>query len=263
MISKEIIIKSLDDAIVKCSQGYSLNNKVTASFDKFHDKTCGKKLRKTELGCVTDDTGNVLYNPKGNKHELNKFSWTTVYDLYDEHGELHLTHNHPRDNVRTVAECLSSGDIDCLFETYRPYGKREDGSEGYLVGEEGIFPLKSISCESGNGTRMTLVRGDNFKHENISEAEKLGRELSDYWYDYHTQYYELASKIVSDSNILDFPNANEFNKYVHNEAIKKVGVFEKNSQFKDIQKKFSKVDCKLTYNFVDTYKIGMDEGIEV
>ena len=208
MVQIEIINKSITDAIIKCSQGLNLNNSVKKVFDKFHNETCGKKIRKTEKGFLTDNEGNILYEPKGNKKEVN-VDWSKVQDLYEEYGDLHFTHNHPRDGVKYVAECLSGGDIDCLFMTYRPYGKRPDGSEGYLVGEEGVYYTKSISCESANGSRMTLVRGDNY-----------------------------ADEIAA-----------------HKEALKQVGVFEKNKEFKDIQKAYRDIDCKLTYTFPVTYEV--------
>lgn len=255
MVQIEIINKSITDAIIKCSQGLTLNNSVKKVFDKFHNETCGKKIRKTEKGFLTDNKGNILYEPKGNKKEVN-VDWSKVQDLYEEYGDLHFTHNHPRDGVKFVAECLSGGDVDCLFLTYRPYGKRPDGSEGYLVGEEGVYYTKSISCESANGSRMTLVRGDNFKRENENEATSLGRKLSDYWDKYTEDYYNIRMKLFSDAKMEDFNgDVRAMSEYAHKEALKQVGVFEKNKEFKDIQKAYSDIDCKLTYTFPVPYEV--------
>ena len=62
MVSKSIIIKSIDEAIVKSHQHLLLNKKVVATFDKFHDETCGKRIRKTEKGIVTDNAIKEINN---------------------------------------------------------------------------------------------------------------------------------------------------------------------------------------------------------
>ena len=68
MVNKLIISKSIDDAIIKCSQGFRLNKKVLKTFNKFHDETCGEKFRKTEKAIVTDNMGNIVYQKNGGKH---------------------------------------------------------------------------------------------------------------------------------------------------------------------------------------------------
>ena len=42
----------------------------------------------------------------------------------------------------------------------------------------------------------------------------------------------------------------EYNKYIHAQTIKKVGVFEQNKEFKDIQKEFRSLDCRLSYKHI-------------
>lgn len=257
MINEKVILKSINNAIIKCSQHLTLGSKVTASFNKFHDETCGKKIRKTEKAIVTDDKGNVLCEFKGNKNEVSEYDDRKIKDLYEEYGDvIHVTHNHPRNGKKPVAECLSLGDVLTLFDTYRPYGKRDDGSEGYLVGEEGVYYTKSISCESSNGSRMTLVRGDNFKHENESKALDLSKDLGNYWEKYYTDYYDTRVKVMASLKLEDFNNdVGAMSLYAHQEAIKKVGVFEKNKEFKDIQKGYSDIDCKLTYTFPVPFEV--------
>ena len=67
MISKIIISKSIDDAIVKCGQRLTLNSKVTSVLDKFAKETIN---RKTEKGLLINDNGEIIHSKNGSKHKV-------------------------------------------------------------------------------------------------------------------------------------------------------------------------------------------------
>ena len=248
MVNKLIISKSIDDAIIKCSQGFRLNKKVLKTFNKFHDETCGEKFRKTEKAIVTDNMGNIVYQKNGGKHSVNIDEKKTGV-AFEEYGELHITHNHPR---RLVAESLSTNDIEKIYE------------EKYVDGEGFKFIYKSISCESPNGSRMTLVRGDDFTLSNVTYINSLAERLEDYSNKYESDFYKACLRLKEHYPFEDIVNddmkhSNEryikYVTYIKEQALKEVGVFEKNKEFKDIQKGFRDNNCKLTYTFPDDYNI--------
>ena len=73
--------------------------------------------------------------------------------------------------------------------------------------------------------------------------------------EYDNTYYENVSKIASEHSINDFKSIDDFKEFVHREAIKKVGVFDKNDEFKQLQKDFRSINCKLMYEFPFDYRL--------
>ncbi len=270
MVSERIIIKSIENAIVKCSQRYRLNKNVVNALDKFHKETCsGKKIRKTEKGIALTEDGEIVYTNNGGKSSV-KWDMGKIEELYHQYGELHINHNHPNHGSGPVANSFSYQDMEFMFYegARQQYGVREDGTEGILGGD--IYFFKSISTESPNGSRMTLVRGDNFKDDDKSEALSLASDLESYTLNYRDDFLQACFKISAehpyDTVIEKNPNDDiqtvnakfyQYVDYVHNEALKEIGTYEKNQRFKDIQKGFSNINCKLTYTFPQDYNIGM------
>ena len=231
---------------VKCSQGFRLNKSVVAAFDRFHDETCNPdNPRKTEKAIVTDKDGNILYSKNGGQHSVNIDS-REIENLHKEYSELHMTHNHPRVMVQ---ESLSSADVRMLFEQSL----------------DGEYTYKSISCESPNGTRMTLVRGDGFKSENLTSANILGADLQEFSNQYESEFYNSVRRLQqehpyenrSGESMVDAGKRYyEYVDYLQNLALKEIGVCEKHPRFKELQEKFRDIDCKLTYTYPRDYNIG-------
>ena len=251
IISKELISKSFDDAIYKCSQGYTLNKQVIATFDKFHDETCGKKPRKTEKAIFADEKGNIVYQKNGGEHKVNP-DWKKVNEAYIENGELHITHNHPR---RLVEECLSTSDIHNIYK------------EVYVEGEGWKYPIKSISCESPNGSRMTLVRGDNFSGKDVTDVNMLAERLEEYSNAYESKFYDTVFKlkeehpyesVVDEDAMTSIQRYDSYVGFITDSALKEIGAFEKGDEFKEIQKGFSDANCKLTYTFPREFNFKID-----
>ena len=252
-INKTVIEKSLTDAINKSHQHLRLPSGVIETFNKFHDKTCGEKIRKTELGLFTDSEGNEILTKRGGKTSIT-WDTRTVHDAFKEHGELHMTHNHPRTNgegMRSVAECLSTTDIDTFL---RDYTYSVDG--GQTLFDKPVFIEKSISCESPNGSRMTLVRGDKYKIEDYNDAMDYAFELSDAFFiyegDFFTNLQKMKENYPYDNNKYNY---SDYCQFLTKKTINKLGRFEDSDKFKSIQKDFRRVNLKLTMTYPSDYNV--------
>lgn len=252
MVNKELILKAFDTTI-KSHQHLRLNGNVLPAFSSFHDKHCGKKPRKSEIAIFVDKNGDEVFTKKGNKTSVG-FTDKEIKDAYEKYGELNVTHNHPRDNLRPCAEALSRPDVMLLKDKVQLYGKRDDGSEGVL-GE--FYPFKSISCESSNGSRMTLVRGDKFSSSDEDLLFKASRRLEDYHVDYYRKFYETMSDIRSNTNLNDFASYEDYENAINKATFGKMGMFDENKEFKDIQRMFRDANCKLTMTYPSDFQVGL------
>lgn len=252
MINKELIDKTITDIINKSHQHLTIQNeKVINTFNDFHDKYCGEKPRKSEVTEWTDLEGNSIFTKKGKKLQVD-FTDKEIKDAYEKHGEIHMTHNHPRGNTRPPAECLSTSDINLVTET--KFNTYDNG--GGKTGE--YQPFKSISAESSNGSRMTFVRGDKFDStKDMKKIREADSKLQNYWENYYHNYYHTLSNIRSKTNINDFKSSSEYEKHLHDSTIKEIGEFEKNKDFKDAQKLFREGNCKLILSHPREYRVGL------
>lgn len=242
MVKYETILKVIEDDITKSHQHLTLYKPLLPKFNKFHEQTCITKRFKKEKAYICDNNGKEIFTKLGSQHRIS-MDLTTIKDLYEDYGELNFTHNHPSIG-QPIAECLSSADVSFLMETIRVYDEHEGWSDD-------LFPVKSMSCESPNGSRMTLVRGDFFKKENTNEMRRLGKDLENLY----SEYIEEASK--TGSEILHSDGAKNTNMdlhtYIEKETNKKIGRFEDWKEFKDIQSKMRKLDCRLEMTYPYEY----------
>lgn len=253
MISREVILKAFDNTI-KSHQHLRLNGKCLPVFDAFHDKHCGKKPRKSEISVWVDSEGNDVFTKKGTKNRVG-FTEREIRENYEKYGEMNVTHNHPRDNLRPPIECLSDGDVAFILDSHSHF----DGDTGVNTT---FYPFKSISCESSNGSRMTLVRGDKFANntrEQNSKVREARKELQNYFQSYYDNYYETMSKVRQDYNMDDFPNYVEYRNTIIAKTFEQTGYFEKSSKFKEIQQKFREGNCKLTMTQPRDFQVGLWE----
>ena len=258
MVKYATIIKVVEEDLSKSHQHLRLNPKVIPDFNRFHEETCGKKIRKTEKGIFCDNEGNRIYFTR-NGRRVDGINGTSkrvsidmgeLYLYYREHGEMHLTHNHPRESG-FPSDCLSVNDIKTLLSSYDMGGLWD---ETPTLG----YPIKSMSCESPNGQRMTLVRGDKFKHENYDRAIEIGGELKGAWDQYIKKYrdskWEHFQIIEQNGKPEGIPEGGIHDFIVKN-ALKDVGFFEKSPEFKKIQKQFREIDCKLMVSYPSEYRV--------
>ena len=260
MVRYDYILKAIDNELSKSHQRLSVHlsfPQVESTFDSFHNDTCNEKRLKRENGILTNNKGERLLFFRrgkwrdyldGTEHSVSEWDWYDILNHHQDEGDLHFTHNHPRGDKDIVAECLSSNDVQCLL-----YGREvtdPNTGKNYID-----FPLKSMSCESSNGSRMTLTRGDKFKLENHDKAIRLSKELEECWSDYLMKYRAKKIQIIEKVPKGKFNNKEDLNQYVMKQAVKELGTFEKTTVFKDIQKDFRKIDCQLEMSYPKDYTV--------
>lgn len=242
----------------KSHQHLKLNSNVIPEFNKFHEQTCGDKIRKTEKGIFCDANGNRIYLIRNGKkvdgiqgtRKKVTIDWNEMWHYYQKYGELHFTHNHPRESGYP-SDCLSAGDVECLFSSYDRSGLW-DGTPDL------VYPLKSVSCESPLGQRMTLVRGDKFKYDNRDSAIQLGKKLQTSWRQYVKRYWDVkweTFRMMENNEKYVGKSQEELHEIIVNTALKEVGRFEQTPEFKEIRKQFREIDCKLMMSYPSEYKV--------
>ena len=247
MVSREIIetiiYKSVELSTIKCGQRLTISNKAVRKV--LNDFAHSTRNRKTEKGLLITADGEIAFNKNGNKHSV-PFTEDEVKDTYEKYGELHVEHNHP-DIVKNVhlpyTECLSDADMDFLLHQTRFY----DQHEGWGEYE---YCFKSITAEGTNGSRMTLVRGDNYSSDDDGNFYKAQANLNKSYREYQELYSKTRSKVLNE--IVPPGEYNlEWSAKIHKEVINRIGDFEDTSEFKDIQKGFRSANCKLTVEWIE------------
>ena len=244
MVQKDLILKTLDNAIVKCSQRLTLPKKVYSPMLSFAQETIN---RKTEKGLLITDTGEIVHSKNGSKKQVDIFKGINLRDLYEEYGSLHIEHNHPSIIKEfPYSECLSTEDMNCLTTTVKIPDGRGNAEE--------VYPIKSITAEGTNGTRMTLVRGDNFNTDDEIPFNKAVGNYYKYWNNwienYSDTYNKNYRKIVDEytvkyGNKETLNNLDKLEKQAQNATISAIGRVEETTEFKNIQKQFREANCKL------------------
>ena len=238
MISKRIILKSLDDAIWKCGQRLTLNKSILKTFDEFSKSINGLNYEKA---IFVDDAGKILGEKKGDAHSVPNDD-DLLERLFEKNDNkpLHINHNHPIRYGYWHPNCLSSNDITSLF-------KKSDN---------GDYFFKSITMEDGfTGMRMTLVRGDNFKEDDIEKINSLDFQVIDNLrsgfefesYDIQRNTFKELWEKRSEGLVPDSPEFIKVLKECNIEATRKAleseGYYDK---LKKAQEELRKLNCKLT-----------------
>lgn len=242
MITKNIILKSLDDAISKCGQKLTLSNRVTDTFNRFDKEVTGSKKEKA---IFVDDDGEILVTKKGGEDKVNVFeAMKEAYKMNDD-NPIHLNHNHPNKYGTYTPTALSNPDILVLLATM-PKTKE--------------FMIKSITAvDSFNNSKMTLVRGDNFNPEqdmsnfnkavNYLNKNMIDDVLSYHFMDTHHKFRELWDKIQDKPKI----GSDEYHKLI-DKVMKKASKWVLvehgfDNKLRECEKLFREANCKLDWDW--------------
>lgn len=245
MVSKHVISKSLSDAIVKCSRNkikggggihVFINGKVRNGLDAFREETCGDRVRKTEKVVLLNNDGEQVYSNSDKLDNQCSIDIKKVKKFYDKYGELHITHNHPNGKNSLLPVCLSKNDTEIITD--------------YMFGEvdsEGNVPFyyyyKSITAESPNGSRMTLIRKDESFRDDFSKTfYKACDMLDDAYKDYTHKYISKSNYLQRDWGAYEFKDKG-LREQVHNIVTKEIGFFE--DYLVDVRKEFNKTGMDL------------------
>lgn len=197
MVNKNIIEEIITKSIlsIKCTinriGSNTLNNKIKGTLNRFAEKT---KNNTIEQGLIIGNNGEELDLNDGTYEHVG-YDEDEVRTALDKNNgkDLYFEHNHvgsfidkenkftasfakPQLNMPTM---LSLPDIQTLFE-HMEYNGQE------------CVPFKSITCDSTNGTRMTLTRidkdGDDLYHNHVLN------NLSDTKYDVNEAWKNMYSR---------------------------------------------------------------------
>ncbi len=254
----EIIITKSIDIVNKCSRlaggvKSSLNNQIRHSLYQFYDKT--KKL-KYENVCYMNNKGKQLFKKKGDatswkvtQNELNKML-TKNYDYLVNGGRFDITHNHPGPYANTDLDnkdftCLSVKDMNNLTLPF------------YIEGEYSGHYVRSITADSSNGTRMTLLHNNPDDEIDKEKYDKTAQNLVDNW----TKYI-LDSEDNTKEKLLEFTEDWQDNhngklpsaKVLHDAKIKIQDDFAKSNfegYINDNIKDFKELGFELSYEWIN------------
>ena len=271
MVSKNdinlIFEEVLDNKIRKCSTnkipsnsnsfGVRFNKKVRKALDDFADETCGENPRGTEKLHLINENGEVVYTRNGNKTSVSCPNYKKMYKLVSENGQLHNEHNHPiakgdiEDSTKYIPTMLSVEDARTLLET----GYVENGRFESVLGDKWDYYYKSITAESPNGSRITLIKNNDFNSANENDYMNTYHKLDTAWQKYCREFKSSKTRYVS---YLDTDYKGWFREMYHLEGkshdecidaidrqvVKDLGKFEDNIQ--DIREDFNKCNVELS-----------------
>lgn len=185
MVTKDIIIKSIDDAIIKCSKdGTTFSKELSKQLEKF-TKEYGGLTDHEELS-LYESNGDILIHKVGTAHTVG----VNLMD-YDDYENLHVFHNHPSSFIGKVPTYLSVPDMQHLL----------------LSNNEGKNLLKSVTAVSPNGSSMTVIKTNEFNFSDIdsNNAREVMIKLNKYCREYHDQYTDNVIDYMTEKAI-DYQN---------------------------------------------------------
>ena len=237
MVKYNTIIKIIEKELNKTHDGTNLKP-IKSSLDKIAKKIRNKKKEQAYL---LDENGNIVLHKKGTKHGV---EWDEETELKG-HTNLHITHNHP--------EGITIDDIPTTFSKADMLILRKKNNEGE-------YYYKSISAESPNGTRITLIKNNKFS---TLDEDKYFQATENYSYactDYNRMHREKVEEIMKEK-IKEIKSKDKYAPINHlqlhaktqEEVTKEIGTLNDYLKEKGIYKQFEKCNCKfrITKNPVD------------
>ena len=216
---------------------------------KIENKVIKKEIKNSPLKTDKNNT-----NENKIKEDINNQSKQIPIqpDINDENNNqpYHIDHNHPNKYKSMFPTELSCADCERVIDSDRKLG----------------FLCKSITCEDGfNGTRMTLVRGDDFKREDKDKFLKLSQEFEDAQVMLLNEFHDSRDKYLSASlpeflnnpkNIKEVTLAYNIHVLSNKHALKDIKYDEVIKQYKD---KFRELNCNLITENSDIHMMSDNE----
>lgn len=236
MVKYSAIIDIIDSYLEKTHDGTSMS-KINSSLDNFAEKY-GQIKDHEEISFYTDN-GKEIMHLVGQEHGVDDKTLKPLTDKLEEENytDVHVDHNHPTVWDTNVPTFLSENDMLTLMET----------------NNDGDYIYRSISAESPNGSRMTIIRNDKFNNEDHTMfkevIQKINRESLHYsiitYKDAHMKALQQLSKEYTGNNKKEYLKSKEFHKKADDLAIKKVGTLEDYLKNQGLYDELSSVNCKL------------------
>ena len=233
----QYIIRTIEE-YSKTHDGTSLGT-IRTSLDKISPKIRNKKK---EQAYIIDEEGNIIQHKKGTKNGV-EIDENTLKE--EKHKNLHVTHNHPSDlTLDNIPTTLSEDDMEALLT--------KNNDDDYL--------FRSISAESPNGTRITLIHNNNFNEADENNYRNAMRKYIAKSFQYKTlilqktkqAMYNKVQQYKADHPHESIPHM-KMEIETRKEMIKEMGGLEDYFKKEGVFKAFEDCNCKLriTNNNVD------------
>ena len=270
MVSQEVILETIENIAssklsngfdLKCSRnkikgtgiGIGFNKEVRKALDDFRTETCGDTPFKTEKLCVINNNGEVVYTKNGTSNQV-KDNEDKIYKLREKYGMLHATHNHPSTENDTlpygiIPTMLSEADAKQLLRV-RAF------DDGRFTPLKFDYFYKSITAESPNGSRVTLMKNNDFNPSNEEDYMIAYNHLNTLWNDYSQKFITTKGQFVayyrsegsdgwfSEKYGLKGKSEKECIEIIDNAVQKEIGSFE--DELIPIRQEFNKCNIELS-----------------
>ena len=259
MVSKDVITKSLEDAVFKCKYGKILGNctfppMLMSSLNKFYEM---KHTNPIEEAFVFNEQGEIISTHKGGEDHVFVFPDDEQINQLRMGHKLHVTHNHPIDDTdstfKKYSNCLSKADMMGLLRTV-------------TVDGEQVLREMSITAESPYGARMTLHNKNPLQYNNRENFEKAvdnllksDKEFNKNYFDEMSDYYMNLVKDIPLKEVV-LPNGTIETRYEepsYSNMLKKLYKYNynyvKNNYYKFIKNninEFEELDCELSIRYL-------------
>ena len=237
MVKYKTILKVINES-VKTHDGTSLG-KIRTSLDKIAPKIRNKKK---EQAYILDEDGNIIQHKRGTKNGV-EIDEDTLKE--EKHKNLHVTHNHPSDlTLDNIPTTFSEDDMEALLT--------KNNDDDYL--------FRSISAESPNGTRITLIHNNNFNEADENNYRNAMGKYIAKSFQYKTLILQKTKQIMYDKvqqYKADHPHESiphmKMEIETRKQIIKEMGGLDDYFKKEGVFKAFEDCNCKLriTSNEVD------------
>lgn len=207
---------------------------------------------KKEKHCIISPEGELLHTSKFGTVDSSMIDLDLVERLYDEYGQLHLDHNHPADLNGEYYTCLSDADCFMLLTGKTPETWSGDRWE---YGQKQYF-FKSITAESGNGSRMSLILDESFSStdvENFHKAAESLEETHQKWLDDcldapHRAVDKKLEEYYAEHG--EYPSLEESRSWTVGKEAKEKVLYSFEERLKQVQDLFKEANCTLKIEWV-------------
>lgn len=225
------ILKVIEKSINKTHDGTSMGQ-IKSSLDKFANEYRNKKV---EYGRILSPKGFELKTLTNNKKKYVEIPNSVLKGLDDfGYSNLHFDHNHPEN-------------LD--FPTYLSY---EDTALLLLKTKKGEYFFRSVSAETPNGWRMTIIKNNNFTEANeqdlMFKTLKTHRTCQKYHKLYNNSLKKNMDKVADDciKNSKKITKR-EMRKIASEITFKEIGTLQNYLKDEGCFKELEDVNCKLRF----------------
>ena len=248
MDTYDLILKTITEEITKCNDGTSIPKAVTKALDNFAQQYANLKDHE-EISFYTEN-GEEITHIVGQEHGVDEKTLEEIdKKLFEEnYTNVNVDHNHPTVWDKFVPTFLTENDMANL---------KEKNSNGDYI-------YRSVSAESPNGSRMTILRNNKFSEADYPLFEKTIEEINTYGLRYSISHYKSVHMKVLTEMTKDFEkwyyskenedlhmdtyeylNSRKFQEEAHRRTIEKIGTLEDYLEKQGLLSDLEKANCKL------------------